>query len=67
VQEEPGVFDIAHAVAGVEQFAQGAFVAVEQRVDELVFGRIVVVEVAGTDVEFGGNQCRRTLGFAEPD
>jgi hypothetical protein len=62
VHEKPGVFHVAHAVAGVEQFAQGFFVAVEQRVDELVFGGVVVVEVAGADVELGRDQVVDTLG-----
>ena len=38
-------FDVAHAVGGLQQVVQAALVAVEQRVDQLVLGRIVVVHM----------------------
>ena len=46
-------FTIAHAVAGIEQFIERLFVAVKQGVDQLVFGRVVVVQVSRTDAQFG--------------
>ena len=55
VHEEPGVLHIAHAIAGIEQLAQRALVTVEQRVDQLVLGRVVIVKIAGADVELGLN------------
>jgi hypothetical protein len=66
VHEEPCILDVAHAATGSQQLGQRAFVAVEQRVDELVFGRVVVVEVAGADAQLGGNQGGRDVGLAKP-
>ena len=53
VHKKPGVFDVTHIVAGVEQVAELALKAIEQRIDQFVFGRVVVVKVARTDIEFG--------------
>ena len=65
VHEKPSVFHIVHARRCVEQFIQRRLVAVEQRCDQLLFGRVVVVQVAGADVELGRDQCGRHIGLAK--
>ena len=66
VHEEPGMLDIAQLVAGVEQFVQRTLITVEQRIDQFVLGRVVVVQVARADVEFGGDEGGGDIGLAEP-
>ena len=45
VHHKPGVFHIAHLGAGLEQLAQIGLKAIEERVDQLVFGRVVVIQI----------------------
>jgi hypothetical protein len=51
MHEKPGVFYIAHAIAGIQQLIQRAFKAIKQCVDQFVFGGVVVIKVAWTDVQ----------------
>ena len=65
VHEEPCVFHITHTITGVEQFPQRMFVAVKQGVDQLVFGGVVVVEIAGADIQLGRYQRGGDIGLTE--
>jgi hypothetical protein len=57
VEEQPGVLDVGHRIGGLQQFVKRRVVAREQRIDQLVLGRVVVVEVAGADVQLGRDQA----------
>ena len=65
VHEKPGVFHITHAFAGAQQLAQRFFIALQQGVDQLVFGRVVVVQVARADPQLGRYQRGRNIGLAK--
>mmetsp|Transcript_6313 Transcript_6313/g.25614 ORF Transcript_6313/g.25614 Transcript_6313/m.25614 type:complete len:251 (-) Transcript_6313:2165-2917(-) len=65
VKEQPGILDMAHVVRRGEQLAELGLVAAEQRVDQLVLGGEVVVEVAGADLQLGRDQRRGDIRLAE--
>ena len=65
VHEEPGVLHILHPAAGMQQLVQLGLVAGVEPVDQLVLGRVVVVQVAGADAQLGRNQRGRHVRLAE--
>ncbi|MNT18227.1 hypothetical protein D3C72_1534170 [compost metagenome] len=65
VHEEPGVLHVVHAFAGVQQLVELGFVAFVELVDQLFLGGVVVVEIAGADVQLAGHQRGRHVRFPE--
>ena len=65
VDEKPSVFHIAHIASGFEQGVELRQVLVKQGIDQLVFGRKVVVQVARADAQFRRNQVGGDIGLAK--
>ena len=53
VQKEPSVLHVLHIATGIEQLQNVVFVGVKQVADQQIFGREVVVQIAGADVQLG--------------
>ncbi|GAO26330.1 Inner membrane transporter rhtA [Alicycliphilus sp. B1] len=65
VHEEPRVLHVGRIAAGLQQPAQGLVVLCEQRIDDLVLGAVVVIEVAGADAQLSGNGGGGDMGLAK--
>jgi hypothetical protein len=65
VEEEPGVLDVLAAVGGLQDLVRRAFVVVEERVGELFFGGVVVVEVAGVMLILARDERGADVGLGE--
>ena len=59
MDEEPRILDMGDAVRGLQNGLQRLFVLHEQRVDQIVLGGEVVVEIAGADAQFGRDRIGR--------
>ena len=66
VQKKPGVLNVPHIGRGIQQPQHGDFVVVKKLVDQGVFGRVVVVQVARTDAQLSRDQRGRDVGFTIP-
>ena len=52
VQKKPGVFDVLHVTAGIQQGQDRGLELVVQVVDQFVLGGEVVVQIARADAQF---------------
>ena len=65
VHEKPGLFNVAHMGCGAQKRVKLLLKSVKERIDELVFGGKVVVEIAWADGELRRDERGRYVGLAK--
>jgi len=66
MQVQPDIVDIGFAASGESQFFIDFFVKLDKdRIDDIVFVAEVVIQIAGRDIHFFGNDGGRDIGFAK--